>query len=456
LKDGQTSRMIRRLGWGQVALLCALGSLVLQPIPAAAVSATVLQAHVEGDINTVTVGYVGQAVRRAEVERAAAILVVINTPGGDSESMDSIVSSLLNSKVPVIAFVYPAGSRADSAGLFVAQAADLVAMAPGTNLGSAHPIQASGANISGDLGKKVLNDAVSRIRSLASVHGRNADWCEQAVRESVNINADQAVGMHVADLQARDVSSLLATLDGRSLSRPNGDAIILAVAGAAVEDYPMTDIQQALHALIDPNIAYLLLLLAIFGILVELTTPGAILPGVVGVISGVLALVALIGLPINLGGALLMLFAFGLLVADLKAPTHGILTAGGVIALLLGSALLVNTGPIGLGVSPWLSLGGALAALALFGFVLRKAIAARGRPAYVGAETLIGMKGVVRQPLAPQGTVFVAGALWRATSPSPEIPAGTEVRVINRRGLELDVAPLEAARSAAAEPDETQ
>ena len=331
----------------------------------------------------------------------------------------------------MITFVYPAGARADSAGLFVAQAADLVAMAPGTNLGSAHPILASGADISGDLGKKVLNDAVTRVRNLASVHGRNADWCEQAVRESVNINADQAVGMHVADLQARDVSSLLSTLDGRSLSRPNGEAVTLAVAGAAIEDYPMTGIQQALHALIDPNIAYLLLLLAVFGILVELTTPGAILPGVVGVISGVLALVALTGLPINLGGVLLMLFAFGLFVADLKAPTHGILTAGGVIALLLGSALLINTGPIGLGVSAWLSLGGALTALALFGFVLRKAIAARSRPAYVGAETLIGMKGVVRKPLAPQGMVFVAGALWRASSPGRKIPAGNEVRVIN-------------------------
>ncbi len=455
MKDGQTSPMIGRLGWGWVALVCALGSLFLQPTPAAAVSATVLQTHMEGDINTITVGYVGQAVRRAEAERAAAILVVMNTPGGDLQSMDSIVTSLLNSKVPVIAFVYPAGARADSAGLFVAQAADLVAMAPGTNLGSAHPIQASGADLSGDLGKKVLNDAVTRIRNLASVHGRNADWCEQAVRESVNINADQAVSMHVADLQSRDVSSLLATLDGRSLRRPNGEAFTLAVAGAAVEDYPMNGIQQALHALINPNVAYLLLLLAIFGIMVELTTPGAVLPGVVGVISGVLALVALTGLPINLGGALLIFFAFGLFVADLKAPTHGILTAGGVIALLLGSALLIDTGPIGVGVSPWLSLGGALAALALFGFVLRKAIAARSRPAYVGAETLIGVNGVVRQPLAPRGTVFVLGVLWRATSPGPEIPAGTVVRVVNRRGLELDVAPLEVPAVAAAEPAET-
>src|SRR6266567_9284980 len=156
----------------------------------------------EGDINTITVGYVGQAVRRAEAERAAAILVVMNTPGGDLQSMDSIVTSLLNSRVPVIAFVYPAGARADSAGLFVTQAADLVALAPGTNVGSEHPIQAGGADLTGDLGRKVLNDAVTRVRSLASVHGRNADWCEKAVRDSVNIGADDAVRLHVADLIA--------------------------------------------------------------------------------------------------------------------------------------------------------------------------------------------------------------------------------------------------------------
>jgi membrane-bound serine protease (ClpP class) len=323
-------------------------------------------------------------------------------------------------------------------------------MVPGTNVGSAHPIQASGGDITGDLGKKVLNDAVTRIRNLASVHGRNADWCEQAVRESVNVNADQAVGMHVADLEARDLPSLLKAVDGRALHRPDGSQARLELAGATVEDNPMTWVQQALHALIDPNVAYLLLLLAVFGVLVELTTPGAILPGVVGVISGILALVALTGLPINLGGVLLILFAFGLFIADLKAPTHGILTAGGVIALLLGSALLINTGPIGLGVSPWLIVGGAVASLGLFGFVLRKAIVARSRPAYVGAESLIGAIGKVREPLAPQGMVFVAGALWRASAVGGQIPTGSEVRVVARQGLELDVVPLEAPALAVA------
>ena len=433
------ARRLRARGWGAAALAVAFA---LHSVTATAGSRPVLELHLDGDINTITAGYIEEGVKHAQSERAAAVVLVTNTPGGDSDSMDRIVAALLNSKVPVVDFVYPAGARADSAGLFVAQAADLIAMAPGTNVGSAHPIQAGGADITGDLGKKVLNDAVTRIRNLATVHGRNADWCEQAVRESVNINADQALSLHVADLSARDLPSLLRALNGRALQRPDGSQVTIDAAGP-IEDYPMSALQQSLHTLIDPNLAYLLLLLAIFGILVELTTPGAILPGVVGVISGVLALVALTGLPINVGGALLVLFAFVLFVVDLKAPTHGVLTAGGMIALLLGSAFLINTGPIGLGVSPWVSLGGAAAALALFGFVLRKAIAARSRPAYVGGESLIGMKGAVRESLAPEGTVFVAGALWRATSNGAEIPTGAAIQVVGRRGLELEVARLE-------------
>ncbi len=425
---------------GSALLLVAVAFLAgWQPVSAGAESAGVLQAYVEGPINTVTADYLEQTVRHAEWEHDSAILLITDTPGGDGSSMDRIVGALLNSRVPVVDYVYAAGARADSAGLFVAQAADLIAMAPGTNMGSAHPIQANGGDLSGDLGKKVVNDAVARIRNLAAMHGRNADWCEQAVRESVNVDAEQALNLHVSDLSARDVPTLLKTLDGRTLRRPDGSQVTLALTGPVV-DYPMSGVQQGLHTLVDPNIAYLLLLLAIFGIIVELTTPGATLPGLVGVISGVLALIALAGLPVNLAGAALILFAFGLFIADLKAPTHGVLTTGATVALLLGSLLLINTGVIGLGVSPWLGLGGALAALALFGVVLRKAVQARSLPAYMGVESLVGMRGTVRQSLKPRGMVLVAGAPWRATSLSGEIPAGAEIQVVGRRGLELEVA----------------
>jgi membrane-bound serine protease (ClpP class) len=343
----------------------------------------VVTASLDGEIDSATEAYLGQAVGRAESQHAAALVVLMNTPGGISTSMDDMVTSLLNARVPTIVYVTPAGARADSAGLFVAQAADVVAMAPGTNIGSAHPIDSTGANIGGELETKVVNDAVARIRDLASSHGRNADWCEQAVRQSVNVNAEQAVSLRVADLQANDLPSLLTAVDGRGLVRPHGGHTAFQTAGVTVQDDPMPLQLRFLQLIMDPNVAYVLLLLAIFGLLGELTVPGAILPGVVGGISAILALLAFSSLPINLAGALLVVFAFVLFVIDLKAPTHGVLTVGGIVSLVLGSAFLFNTGPVGgVALSPWLIGGAALACAGIFGFVLGKAVSARQRPAY--------------------------------------------------------------------------
>jgi membrane-bound serine protease (ClpP class) len=365
-------------------------------------------------------------------------LVVINTPGGISTSMDDIVTSLLNSKVPVIAFVYPSGARAASAGLFVAESADILAMAPGTNIGSAHPIQASGADLTGDLGAKVLNDAVTRVRNLAAIHGRNADWAEQAVRNSVNINAEQAVSIHVADLEASDPTSLLSTVDGKIVQRPSG-TLTLHTAGAQIQDFPMPFWMVFLNALIDPTIAALLILLAAYGIITELSTPGAILPGVVGGIAAILAIVSLANLPVNIAGALMMLLALALFVADLKANTHGILSFGGVLALLLGMAFLVNTGPIGLGVNPVAVIVAAALTTAFFVFFIRKVWAARRRPVTTGAEALVGARGEAREDLSPEGLVFVRGALWKAVASASPIPIGSQVRVVGRKGLQLQV-----------------
>jgi len=350
---------------------------------AAGAQPTVVTASLDGEIDGATQSFLGQAIGRAESVHAAALVVLMNTPGGLSTSMDDMVTSLLNARVPTIVYVTPAGARGDSAGLFVAQAADVVAMAPGTNIGSAHPIDSSGANIGGELETKIVNDAVARIRELATSHGRNADWCEQAVRQSVNVSDAQAVSLHVADLQANDVPSLLAAVDGRQLVRPHGGQTAFHVAGATVQDVPMPLQLRFLQLITDPNVAYVLLLLAIFGLLGEVTMPGAILPGVVGAISAVLALLAFSSLPINLAGALLVVLAFVLFVIDLKAPTHGVLTVGGIVSLVLGSAFLFNTGPIGgVALSPLLIIGAALACAGLFGFVLGKAIGARNRPAY--------------------------------------------------------------------------
>src|SRR5713226_1565605 len=297
------------LGAGAAALAIS----AFLPAPAASASVPhVEQADLNGDINNIMAAYISASVSRAEADHADALLVVINTPGGISTSMDDIVTSLLNSKVPVIAFVYPSGARAASAGLFVAQAADVLAMTPGTNIGSAHPIQATGADIGGDLGKKVLNDAVTRVRNLASMHGRNADWAEDAVRNSVNINAEQAVQLHVADLESSDPASLLNAIDGRTVQRVGG-SLTIHTAGAQIQDFPMPFWMIFLTALIDPTVAALLILLA----------------------------------------------------------DYGIISSRAGVARLLGMPLLSNTGPIGLGVNPLAAITAVAVTAGFFVFFMR-------------------------------------------------------------------------------------
>jgi membrane-bound serine protease (ClpP class) len=426
---------------GVVAFGAAL--LILLPLHASAATPHVERADLTGDINTIMAAYIATAVARADTDHADALLVVMNTPGGISTSMDDIVTSLLNSKVPVIVYVYPSGARAASAGLFVAQAADVLAMAPGTNIGSAHPIDATGANLTGDLGAKVLNDAVTRVRNLATIHGRNADWAEEAVRNSVNINAEDAVKLHVADLEISDPAALMDAVDGRTLTRAGG-SLVLHTAGARIEDFPMPFWQVFLNALIDPTIAALLILLASYGIITELSTPGAILPGVVGGIAAILAIVSLANLPVNIAGALLLFLALILFLADLKANTHGILSFGGVLSLVLGMAFLVNTGPVGLGVNPVVIFGSAAITFAFFVFFVRKVWLARRAPLLAGSEFLLGATGEAREELSPEGLVFVRGALWKAVASNGPIPVGSPVKVVGRKGLQLEVVAGEA------------
>ncbi|MFI5281921.1 MAG: nodulation protein NfeD [Candidatus Dormibacterales bacterium] len=429
--------MRKRFALRLAGVVFALAALL--PLGVSATTPRVEQADLTGDINTIMAAYIESSVSHAEADHADALLVVINTPGGISTSMDDIVTSLLNSTVPVIAYVYPGGARAASAGLFVAQAADVLAMAPGTNIGSAHPIDASGADLTGDLGAKVLNDAVTRVRNLASIHGRNADWAESAVRSSVNINAEDAVRLHVADLEVADPASLMNEVDSRIVPRSTG-SLTLHTAGAQITDMPMPFWQVFLNALIDPTIAALLIIVAGYGIITELSNPGAILPGVVGGVAAILAVVSLANLPVNIAGALMMLLALILFIADLKAPTHGILSVGGVFALVLGMAFLINTGPVGLGVNPIVSVGTGLVTLAFFLLFIRKILASRRRPAFSGPESLVGSLGVAREELAPEGLVFVAGALWQAVASPEPIHAGSSVRVVGRKGLRLEVA----------------
>ena len=366
---------------------------------------------------------------------------------------------MLAAPLPVVIFVSPSGARAASAGLYITEAADIAVMAPGTNIGSAHPVSLGGSNpaaspaaspgASGATStapdiesQKIENDAAAYIRALATLHNRNADWAEKAVRQSINAPADDAVKLGVVDFESRDLDTLLQDLDGRQVSK-GGHTYTLQTAKAGIQRDDMSGFDKFLQALADPNLVYLLFLLAIIGIGFWVTHPGMFLPGVIGVIAGVLAAVSLYDLPINIAGVLLILIAVVLFVIDLKAVTHGVLTTGGIVAMTLGGLLLVNTSFLAEGVNIPLLIVTVLVIAGVFLFILRKLIDARRRPYAAGEESMIGNLGSVREPLDPSGMVFVNGALWQATSTGGPLEAGAQVRVVGVDGLRLRVEPVQ-------------
>ncbi|TMD40287.1 MAG: nodulation protein NfeD [Chloroflexi bacterium] len=440
-----------------VQLLFAVVSLValLPVIPAGAADSHVLVATLTGVINPITDNYIGNAIDRAVSGHATALIITMDTPGGLDTSMRDIIQRTIAAKVPVVVFVSPSGARAASAGMYITEAADVAVMAPGTNIGSAHPVSigggnpapsaspsASGTSAATDIeDQKIENDAAAYARALATLHHRNADWAEKAVRQSINATAEDAVKLGVVDLESRDLGTLLTSLDGRLVSK-GGHAYTLQTANAAIDRYDLSGFDQLLQAVADPNLVYLLFLLAIIGIGFWVTHPGLILPGVVGVIAGLLAALSLFNLPVNIAGVILILLAILLFIVDLKAVTHGVLTTGGIIAMTLGGLFLVNTGFLSEAVNiPLLLLTVAVIA-GIFSFILRKVIAARRQPYAAGEESMVGSIGTVREALNPDGFVFVEGALWQATSTEGPVAVGTQVRVIALHGLRLEVKPL--------------
>ena len=428
---------------------------LLPAIPARAAESHVLVATLTGVINPITDNYISSAVDRAQSSHANALIITMDTPGGLDTSMRDIIKKMLGAKLPVVVFVSPSGARAASAGMYITEAADLAAMAPGTNIGSAHPVSlggtnpapsaspsASGTSSAPDIeDQKIENDAAAYARALATLHHHNADWVEKAVRQSINAPADDAVKLGVVDLESRDLDTLLEDLDGRQVTK-GGQTYTLHTANAAIDRYDLSGFDQFLQALADPNLVYLLFLLAIIGIGFWVTHPGLIVPGVVGVIAGLLAALSLFDLPINIAGLLLILLAILLFIVDLKAVTHGVLTTGGIIAMTLGGLLLIDTGFLAEAVNIPLLLITVLVIAGIFAFILRKVIAARRLPYAAGQESLVGTVGTVREPLDPTGMVFVDGALWQATAPNGPVPAGTQVRVVAVDGLRLRVEPL--------------
>jgi membrane-bound serine protease (ClpP class) len=408
------------------------------PGSAALATPPVALIELDGAITPVTVRLLDTAIGRARTERAQALVVMLNTPGGLERSMRSMVQSILNSDIPVIVYVGPTGARAASAGVFITMAGHVAAMAPATNIGAAHPVAAGGGQMDKEMSKKVENDAAAFARSIATERGRNVEWAERAVRSSVSATEREAVKLKVVDLVADNVPDLLAKIDGRVVKTPKG-SVTLATKDAAVTRIAVGFRDRFLALITDPNVAYILMMVGMLGIFFELSTPGAILPGVLGGISLILAFFAFQSLPINWAGLLLILFGLALLVAEIKIASHGILTIGGVVSMVLGSMMLYDAPETGLRIS-WLVIiptVGAMAGLVIA--AVSMGLRALYRPASTGAAGMMGQVGVVKRALDPEGQVLIGGELWQAVAEDGPVAAGEMVRVARMDGLTLTV-----------------
>ncbi len=432
-------RSSRRIRYSLAALLllASLGILACAGGPDAPAGAThVLTA--DGTVNPIMHRYIDRGIDAAEDERAGAVVIRLDTPGGLSTSMDDIIKRIIDSKVPVIVYVWPAGGRAASAGTYIAYASHIAAMAPATSIGSATPIDASGGDIEGDLGNKIKGDAVAKIRGLADLRGRNADWGERAVLEGISAHTNEAVEQDIVDLEADDLDDLLAAIDGRKVTLASGE-VTLATADSRVVYNNTNFIEDFLDIIADPNIAFLLLSLGSLAIFIEIVNPGAIFPGTFGVISLLLGFFALSVLPFNWAGVALILFAFILFGLEMFVTSHGILGIGGAISLLLGGLILTSDNPPGFQVSKWLVFGmtGALAAFVVV--IAINILRIRRMPAQVGVETMVGKRAVARSALEPSGFVFMNGEYWSAEAEDGTVKPGEGVIVTEIKGLKLKV-----------------
>ena len=365
------------------------------------------------------------------------MVIRLDTPGGLDSAMRDIIQRIEAAKVPVIVYVSPSGARAASAGTFITMAANIAAMAPNTAIGAAHPVGAGGEEIKGPLGDKVTNDAVAYIRGIAKLRGRNEDWAEKAVRQSVSVDQDEAVDLHVVDLVAPDLASLLAAIDGRQVDLASGP-VVLKTKDVPITENDMTVVERFLNVISDPNIAFILLSLGSLALLIEFTHP-TIFTGVAGVLLLITAFFALGTLPVNWAGVFLIIIAFALFIAEVYVSGFGVLGIGGIIALIFGGLLLTSSSNPSFQVSRWLIFGVA-AMLGLFVFMaLSTLVRLRRQPSTLGVQSLVGKQGVARTALGPSGTVFINGERWNATVDEGRVEEGDIVTVIKVEGLHLKV-----------------
>ena len=406
---------------------------------------TVDTVTITGAIDPASERLFARALDRAIADQAETLIVLLDTPGGLDSSMRAMVQGMLASPVPVVVYVSPQGGRAASAGVFLAMAAHVAVMAPGTDIGAAHPVSVGGGQLLGDMDDKVTNEAVAYIRSLAELRQRNAEWAEQAVRSSQTMTAQEAVAAGVVDLIARDVPDLIAKLDGRQVQTPTWSRT-LVVSGAPLREMEYNFAEQALKFIINPNTAYLLFLIGLYAVIAELYNPGAVLPAVVGAIAIVLALVAFGTLPINWGGVALLVVAAALIAFEAQNPGLGVLGFGGVAALVLGTLLLYQplTAPFGgpFFVSPWVFGTMVVLTLGFLLLLLRLAAQSQQEPQrFRGQQRIIGQEGVALTALEPEGVVRVAGEEWSARTEGATVAEGDRIWVYDVDGLALVVGP---------------
>jgi membrane-bound serine protease (ClpP class) len=403
-------------------------------------SSTVVVLNVKGIINPVTSDYLANGIREAERLKATACVVQLDTPGGLDTAMRDMVQSIVNSKVPVIVFVSPSGARAASAGVFITMASHIAAMAPNTAIGAASPVSLGSEGeqeMSATMEEKVMNDAAAYIRSLASVHGRNVDWAEQAVRTAVSASETEALSLNVIDIISPTLESLLKDIDGRTVTLLSGGQVILKTVGSEIYYINMTWVEKFLLAISDPNVAYILLGLAGIGLYVEITNPGLIFPGVFGGIALIFALFSLGNLPVNIAGILLLILAFILFIIEaLVIPGFGAAGIGGIISLIFGSLILFKGGPM-YQIEPWVIAVVVICVAAFMAFIIFKLAETRKLKSQTGAEELVGETAQVRSALHPEGTVFWRGELWTAVSEDGNIDPGEIVSIKKVTGLKL-------------------
>jgi membrane-bound serine protease (ClpP class) len=426
-----------------VSVRLRVASLLLLLLTAAgskAAAPKVLAVDVDGMIHPVTAEILSRAIQQAKQEDCVLLLVRLNTPGGLMDAMRESIEELVAAPMPVVTFVAPSGARAASAGFFILEAGDVAAMAPGTNTGAAHPVL-MGGEMDAVMKQKVENDAAASLRSIVGKRGRNSALAEKAIRESQSFTDKEALDNHLIELAANDARDLLDKLDGREVTRLNGTRVVLHTRGAAIEIYEKNLREKIISAIADPNLALVLLVLGALGIYVEFTSPGTIVPGILGAIMALLGLSALSVLPINWLGAALLLLAFALFILEAKFATHGILGAGGALSMVLGAVMLIDSPVpemrIHLSTAVALALPFSLITMGLLSLVLR----ARHNKVVTGSEGMIGEIGTAVTPLAPEGRIFVRGEYWNAVAPA-QVAAGGRVRVVAIDRLKLTVEPM--------------